>query len=99
MKRQNLSDGTWFDRSKAAKFDEETWWNGNNHVSVNTGDQYVHERLYRTAKGAWVLRRWSQWQGTAESWERIEEEDAFAWLLKNEHEDKVPPEFLAQREV
>lgn len=86
MNRQPLTDesGTWFDLDTAESFDEDTWWNGNNHISSATASQWEHERLYRTKSKRWVLRHWSQWQGTAETWEEIDDAAAAAWLVRND---------------
>lgn len=85
--RQPLSDGRWFDPAKATRYDEATRWDGNNHISLATGSQWEHQELYRTAGGRWVLHSWSQWQGSGESYEPIDETAAVAWLVANEHED------------
>lgn len=71
MKRINVSDGTWFNEETATEYPENTYWNGNNHISLATGSQWDHELLYCTKGGAWVLHRWSQWQGSGASYERI----------------------------
>lgn len=88
MKRIPLTDGSgrWFDLDKATKFEEATRWNGNNHVSRATGSQFEHEALYRTGAGRWVLNHWSQWQGSLERYEEIDDAAAAAWLATNEHE-------------
>ena len=86
MKRQALDDGTWFDLDTAECFGEETRWDGHNHISVVTGSQWDHQDLYRTKSGRWVLRCWSQRQGTLPTWEEIDNKTAAAWLVRNEHE-------------
>lgn len=62
MARIPLTDGSgrWFDSAKTESFDEETYWNGNNHISKATGSQWDHERLLRTAGKRWILETWSQ---------------------------------------
>lgn len=67
MRRIVLTDGSgrWFDEDKAEAFDEERWFDGRNQISRATGDQFEHERLYRTASGQWVLNAWSDWQGSS----------------------------------
>lgn len=92
MPRQQLDDGTWFDRSSAKHYDEDTWWNGNNHISRATGTQWDHEELFHTAKGRWVLHRHSQWQGAKESWEVVSEEHAKQWLARNGHHGALTEE-------
>jgi len=86
MKRQAIDNGSWLNLETAEWFREDTEFDGHNQISVNTGSQWVHECLYRTAKGYWVLNRWSQYQGTQATWERISPTEAAAWLIKNLHE-------------
>ena len=101
MNRQSLTDGTprWFDQEKAIRFDESTFHDGNNYISVATGSQWDHETMYRTASGAWVLHFSSQYQGRGETWAMIDEPDAFSWLLRNGHVDAVPESYVATQEV
>lgn len=101
MNRTRLTDGSgrWFDMDKAKKFEEDTWWNGSNHVSVATGDQFVHEAIYKTAKGLYILNHWSQWQGSKETYEEISKEDAIQWLLTNGHHDEVNKKLVEAHEV
>jgi len=88
MKRIALTDGSgrWFNEEKAESWNESTWWDGSNHVSHVTGSQWEHERLYRTASGRWVLNSWSQWQGSKECYEAIDDDAAAKWLVQNDHE-------------
>jgi hypothetical protein len=94
---EKILDG-WFDADKAEFVEEATRWNGNNMVSVHTRDQFAHEGLYRTAKGRWVLHRWSQWQGTTPSYEFIPDDAAKTWLLTNEDDALVEKWFGAIEE-
>lgn len=87
MKRIALSDGGWFDAETAVEFQESTWWNGSNHISAATQDQWLHEKLFFTRGGTWVLNCWSQWQGTPERYSRITERKAVAWLISQGHSD------------
>lgn len=84
MGRVHLPNGKWFDPEKAIEFSESTCWNGNNHISVNTGSQWIHETLYHTKSGVWVLYHSSQWQGSLPSWEIIGLDTAATWLIVNE---------------
>jgi len=100
MSKIPLSDGRWFETETAESWDEHTWWDGNNHISAATGSQWNHERLYRTAAGAWVLNRWSQYQGVEDTHEVLEADVAVDWLINNEHFDiDVVQVVLASREV
>lgn len=98
MARVYLTDGSgaWFDDKAATHFDEGTRWDGSNHISLSTGSQWDHERLYRTKSGRWVLNEWSQWQGSSETYEEISDMEAADWLLKNGYEDsQIPDDLLA----
>lgn len=83
----------WFDRDKATSWNEETYWDGNNHVSKATWNQWDHETLYRTAQGRWVLNWWSQYQGTQESVTYASDDKARQWLLANDYDDAVEQYF------
>jgi hypothetical protein len=95
MNRINVYDETnttlagWFDLDKAELIKEDTDWDGNNHVSVHTSDQFDHQCLYRTAGGLWVLNNYSQWQGRKPSYQFIDDEAAKTWLLVNGSDDLV----------
>ena len=98
MKRIALTDqsGRWFDRSKAECYEEESLWNGNNHISCATGSQWGHEELYRTASGRWILHNWSQWQGSTPSYTEIDDEEAAVWFSRQGME---VPERLASAQA
>lgn len=84
MSRYRMSDGTIVDTDRAARsWDERQEWDGRNHVSVHTGDQWAHERLYLSSKGRFYLVIWSDWQGSGEEATYVSETDAAAWLLLN----------------
>jgi hypothetical protein len=86
-KRIALTDGRWFDPSKAKTWDEETRFDGRNRISKATGSQWEHETLYRTTGGTYVLHHWSQWQGGSERYDVISAEDAARWLSCNDYLD------------
>lgn len=99
MKRIALTDGSgrWFDANKAEEIKEITHHDGRNMISRATGSQFEHESLYRTAGGKWILCRWSQYQGSTESYNEITNQEAAEWMAKQEmepHED-CAPEFAA----
>jgi hypothetical protein len=64
-----------------AKWDEETRWNGNNHVSVVTGSQWNHQTLYKSRRGRYYIECTSQWQGSTPRAEWVSPEEAARWLL------------------
>ena len=99
MKRQAIDGGKWFDLESATKFAENTRWDGRNHISVATGDQWSHEDLYRTAGGRWVKNSYSQWQGSSETWEEINEAEAAEWLVSNGHDSPIVAEEIAANEI
>ena len=101
MKRVPLTDGSgrWFDRDKAECVSEGTRWNGNNHISMATGSQWEHEYLYYTASGQWVKYSWSQWQGSGESYDLIDADEAAAWLTTNGREHPAVAEEIVSLEI
>ena len=83
MRRVALPDGRWFDVDSAEKFEEATFWDGRNRISRATGSQWDHETLYRTKAGHWVKHWWSQWQGSVDRWEVVDDDEAARWLVRN----------------
>ncbi len=84
MAKYTMEDGTIVDTSKAkSTWEEDTRWNGNNHISVNTGSQWNHETLYLSRKGRYYVVHDSQWQGSTPHAEYVTDEDAAHWLLAN----------------
>lgn len=80
-------DGTVLDTDNAtAEWEEETDWNGNNHISRATGSQWNHQTLYRSRKGRYYIVNSSQWQGSLDSAEWVSPQEAARWLLQNEHD-------------
>jgi hypothetical protein len=94
MARFQMDDGTVLDTKNATKnWQELRRWNGNNHISVATGSQWLHQELYRSKKGRYYLVHSSQWQGSTDRAEWISNHEAARWLLANEHD---LPEELAK---
>lgn len=92
-----MIDGTVVDTDKASEsWDEDTRWNGNNHISVATGSQWNHETLYRSRKGRYYVVHDSQWQGSTPSAEFISDTEAAAWILANGGE--LPADLIAAGE-
>ena len=91
MARFRMSDGTVVDTANASRhWDEATRWDGRNHISVATGDQWTHQTLYRSRRGRYYIVHSSQWQGSTDSAEWVSNEEAARWLVLNEHD--VPEE-------
>lgn len=91
-----MDDGTVIDTSRAANsWEEDTYWDGHNHISRATGTQWTHQKLYKSRKGRYYIEHSSQWQGSRDHVEWVSNEEAARWLLANEHE---LPEDLAQLE-
>jgi hypothetical protein len=87
MARFEMDDGTIVDTQNAKKsWEEETDWNGNNHISRATGSQWDHEKLYKSAKGRYYIVESSQWQGSTDSANFVSDQEAATWLLKMEKE-------------
>jgi len=96
MARFKLADDSLVDTDRAAQsWDEASEWDGRNHISKATGDQWTHETLYKSAKGRYYIVHGSQWQGTRDHAVEITPREAAMWLLHNEHD---LPEDLASFE-
>jgi hypothetical protein len=82
-----MDDGTILDTDNAKKsWDEDTYFDGNNHISRATGSQWGHETLRCSRKGRYYVERTSQWQGSHPSAEWVSDRGAATWLLANGHE-------------
>lgn len=101
MKRISLTDGSgkWFDRARATEYEEDTDWNGSNEISVATGSEWDHEALYLTASGSYILHSWSDRDDVSGSFEPVDGEFAYDWLIRNGYHDAVPSNELSNREV
>jgi hypothetical protein len=85
MTRYRL-EGTVVDTANAtAHWNEDTRWNGNNHISLATGSQWEHETLYRSRKGRYYVVHESQWQGSTPHAEWVSPEEAARWLMTMSH--------------
>jgi len=97
MAKFKLEDGTLVDTDKAqASWDEALDWDGRNHISRASGDQFTHETLYKSAKGRYYVVHSSQWQGSRDHAEEISPKKAAKWLIHNDCEEL--PEDLAKLE-
>lgn len=89
--------GRWFDSEKAECFKEDTFWNGSNRISKSTGSQWHHEAIYVTKSGVFILNKYSDFQGSRDTYEIIEKEEAAEWFVKNEYsDDEIPEIFKAE---
>jgi hypothetical protein len=84
MARFEMDDGTIVDTQKAQKsWEEETDFDGHNHISRATGSQWEHETLYRSAKGRYYVATESVHKSSATF---VDDRTAATWLLKMEHD-------------
>lgn len=84
MARYWMSDGTVIDTEKASqRWEEDTYWDGHNHISCATGSQWEHQTLYRSRKGRYCIVRTSQWENQKDAAEWVSNEFAVRWLLTN----------------
>jgi hypothetical protein len=99
MATYRMSDGTVVKTENAVQsWTEGTRWNGNNHVSLATGDQFLHQKLHRSRKGRYWVECWSQWQGSTPHAEWLSPQEAARWLLANECEPGDMPDDLGPLE-
>jgi hypothetical protein len=97
MNRVTLGDGRWFDRDRAEAYEDDTRWDGHNHISLVTGSQFVRSTLWRTASGVWILETKGNYDTTYEF--PVREQEAFRWLIDNGHVAAVVESFLQEMEV
>lgn len=83
MKRIALTNalGYWFDEDRATSFSELTYWNGRNWISKATNSQFEHEELLCTHQGMWILKSWTDYQGSVVSYCQVADKDAAIWLI------------------
>jgi len=94
MPKYRMSDGVIVNTDNAKQsWQENTYWNGSNHISVATGSQWEHEQLYKSRKDRYYVVRTSQMQGSAAYAEWLIPEEAAKWLLMNEEE--LPTDLVA----
>lgn len=87
MTKYRMEDGTVLDTANATKhWEEETDWDGRNHISRATGSQWNHQELYRSRKGRYYIVHSSQYQGSRDHAEWVSPQEATRWLLHNEHD-------------
>ena len=93
MKRTpiNNQSGRWFDEEKTELFKEKTYHNGHNWISEATGEQFTHEALFITKGGEYILNKYSDYQGSRESYEIISIKEAAEWFAKQSFDiDEIP---------
>lgn len=96
MTRYRMNDGTVIDTGCASQsWEEETRWNGNNHIGLASVSQFSHQTLYRSRKGRYYIEHTSDWQGTIPHVEWVSPQEAARWLLLM---DEDLPEDLEQYE-
>lgn len=97
MTTYRLDDDTIVDTDNAtAVWQEDTEWDGSNHISRATGSQWEHQTLYRSRRGRYYLVHSSQWQGSTPTAELLSDANAARWLVLMGH---PLPEDLSQFEM
>jgi hypothetical protein len=82
-----MEDNTLVNTEKAKQsWEEKRWHDGRNFISKATGTQWNHETLYESRKGRFYKVCTSQWQGSHDHAEWLDENEAVRWLLLNDHE-------------
>jgi len=94
MSKYRMSDGMVVDtKNSTGCWEEDTEWDGHNHISCATGSQWEHQTLYRSRRGRYYLESTSQWQGSTPSAEWISNEEAVRWLLGCAHLEATDKKF------
>jgi|SRR5262252_1923909 len=87
MGTYRIDDGTVVKTENAKQTWEEALdWDGRNHISRATGQQWHHETLHCSRRGRYWIEHESNWQGEQARAEWIDNRRAAAWLLHNDHE-------------
>ena len=82
MARYRMDNGAIVDTDNANKvWEEDTIWNGNNHIGKATGSQWEHQTLYKSRKGRYYIEYESDWEGSHPHVEWVSREKAARWLL------------------
>jgi hypothetical protein len=92
MRKQGLTDnsGRWFDLDTAKTWAEATQWDGGpGDVSRVTGVDWLHEKLFLTVGGTFVLYSWHDNNPTLDSWAEVESEIGVKWLISNGYQKDV----------
>jgi len=86
----------WFDmRATKKTWEEKTWFDGSNHISLATQSQWDHQALHLSRKGEWIISCSSEYQGTKPKAYRITQSEAAIWLIDNLHADAPDDEALS----
>lgn len=87
MTTYRMTDGRIVKTDNAAKqWEEETDFDGSNHISRVTGSQWHHQTLFRSKKGNYWIESWSNYQNCPSTAEWISAKDAARWMLLNDYE-------------
>lgn len=87
----------WFDPDRSERFDQDTRWDGNNHVGVITGSQFIDEYLYRTPGGRWVLNHDAhRYCNGPDTYRFLADTEARDWLLRSERNDEAVEKYFGE---
>lgn len=76
----------WFDKSKATRFDSDSYCDGSNNFDVNTRSQWVDQWLLYTASGNWIKVTNPRVDRATTAYDLISEQEATVWLAFNGYE-------------
>ncbi|HZJ99617.1 MAG TPA: hypothetical protein VFC79_06405 [Tissierellaceae bacterium] len=98
MERKAITNGNgkWFDIEKAICYPELTYHNGKNYISKITGSQWEHEAMYKTASGHYIHNKYSDYQGSVETYIVVTKEVAAEWFAQQEYDMEIVPKELHQ---
>ena len=92
-----MIDDTQVNTSNAKNvWEEDTYFDGRNHVSCVTRSEWEHQTLYLSRKDRYYIVHSSQWQGSVDRAEFVTMHEAAAWLLQNNYNVKKMPENLRE---
>lgn len=76
---------SWYDPAKCERFDEGSYWDGQNLFGTCSRSQWVDQTLYRTQSGRWVLNTDStRYHDGPDLHRYLSDEEARDWLIRSE---------------
>ena len=96
MSTYRMEDGTVVKTENATNsWEEDTDWDGNNHIGRSSCSQWNHQELHRSKKGRYYIEHTSNYQGSMPHAEWVSPQEATRWLI---HNDEDLPDDLKEYE-
>ena len=91
MARYPIGDDKIFNTELAeASWEENTYFDGSNHIGCESGSQWSRSTLYLSSKGNYFLVTTSAYQNVRDKADQIDELAAARWIMRNACGDAMP---------